>query len=112
MDPKLTSNLRLQTLVYQNVRAKGWLICQNPVAANRKPAEKRVKGFVPTSVAHDARIFSFGERDWMVSSGLDCRLEITSVIFITTCNKLARLLDKTQVWQIIPKRGCLVFPYP
>ncbi len=76
VDSKLTSNLRIQTLVYQEVRARFGLSANltvravNRVAANRKTAKKDnkpVKDFSPTSVDYDARIFSFREKDWMVS---------------------------------------------
>jgi IS605 OrfB family transposase len=76
VDPKMTSNLRIQTLVYQDVRAKFGLSANltvraiNRVAANRKTAKKErkpVKAFAPTSVDYDARIFSFREKNWTVS---------------------------------------------
>jgi IS605 OrfB family transposase len=76
VDPKMTSNLRIQTLVYHDVRERFGLSANltvraiNRVAANRKTARKDkrpVKAFAPTSVDYDARIFSFREKDWTVS---------------------------------------------
>jgi transposase len=72
----MTSNLRIQTLVYQDVRARFGLSANltvraiNRVSANRKTAKKDkkpVNTFAPTSVDYDARIFSFRENDWTVS---------------------------------------------
>lgn len=68
--------MRLQTLMYQNVRARfglsANLTCQVMirVAGNRKAAKatkSTIKTFRPTSIGYDARIFSFRERDWTAS---------------------------------------------
>ena len=73
---KLTNKVRIQGLVYQDVRTKFGLSANlairaiNRVAANRKTALKnrsKVKNFKPTSIDYDARIFAFREKDEEVS---------------------------------------------
>ncbi|ACK73014.1 transposase, IS1341 family [Gloeothece citriformis PCC 7424] len=73
---KLTNKTAMQSLVYQDVRAKFGLSSNlaiqalRRVCANRKTAKqkgRKVKEFSPTSVSYDARIFSFKESDWTVS---------------------------------------------
>jgi IS605 OrfB family transposase len=72
----LTNRIKLQALVYQDVRERFGLSANltiqavRRVAANRKTARQKgrpVKGFAPTSVSYDQRIFSFREKDWTVS---------------------------------------------
>ena len=74
--PNLTNELAIQSLVYQDVRAKFDLSAQlaihaiRRVAGNRKTAKKDnkpVKAFQPTSATYDVRTFSFREKDWTVS---------------------------------------------
>jgi putative transposase len=74
--PNLMNELAMQSLVYQDVRAKFGLSAQlaihaiRRVSGNRKTAKKDgkpVKSFAPTSATYDARIFSFREKDWTVS---------------------------------------------
>jgi putative transposase len=76
VDPKLTNNVRIQTLVYKQVREQFGLSANlairaiNRVAGNRKTAkkdDKPVLKFKPTSADYDARIFAFRESDWTVS---------------------------------------------
>nr|WP_254658188.1 transposase [Pleurocapsa sp. PCC 7327] len=66
----------MQSLVYQDVRARFGLSSQlaihaiRRVSGNRKTAKQKgkpVKEFRPTSVTYDARTFSFRESDWTVS---------------------------------------------
>lgn len=73
---KMTNKTAMQSLVYQDVRAKFGLSSNlaiqaiRRVCANRKTAfqkGKKVKEFSPTSVSYDARIFSFRQEDWTVS---------------------------------------------
>ena len=73
---KLTNRTVMQSLVYQDVRAKFGLSANlaiqaiRRVCANRKTAQqkaRKVKEFSPTSISYDARIFSFREDDWTVS---------------------------------------------
>lgn len=73
---KLSNKVRIQGLVYQDVRAKFGLSANlairaiGRVAANRKTALKdhsTVKNFEPTSIDYDARIFAFREKDESVS---------------------------------------------
>lgn len=73
---KITNNVRIQTLVYDDVRTKFGLSANlairaiNRVAGNRKTAKKDnkpVQSFKPTSADYDARIFSFREKDWTAS---------------------------------------------
>ena len=80
VDPKLTNNVRIQTLVYKGVRAQFGLSANlairaiNRVAGNRKTAkkdDKLVLKFKPTSADYDARIFAFRESDWTVSLTLN-----------------------------------------
>jgi transposase len=74
--PSLMNELAIQSLVYQDVRAKFGLSSQlaihaiRRVAGNRKTAKKDgkpLKGFKPTSATYDVRTFSFREKDWTVS---------------------------------------------
>jgi len=76
LDSKITNNVRIQTLIYQDVRQQFHLSANlavraiNRVAAERKSAKKdnrQVKEFKPTSVDYDARIFSFREKDRTIS---------------------------------------------
>lgn len=80
VDPKLTNNVRIQTLVYSVVREQFGLSSNlairaiNRVAGNRKTAKKDNKpvlNFKPKSADYDARIFSFREKDWTVSLTLN-----------------------------------------
>ncbi len=80
VDPKLTNNVRIQTLVYKQVREQFGLSANlairaiNRVAGNRKTAKKDHKPvlkFKPTSADYDARIFAFRESDWTVSLTLN-----------------------------------------
>lgn len=68
VNPKLTNNVRIQTLIYESVREQFGLASNlairaiNRVASNRKTAkkdDKPVLKFQPTSADYDARIFSF-----------------------------------------------------
>ncbi len=76
VDPKLVNNVRVQTLIYHQVRSQFDLSANLTVraiarvCANRKTAKlknKPVKEFGPTSADYDARIFAFREKDWSVS---------------------------------------------
>lgn len=80
VDPKLTNNFWIQTLVYKQVREQFGLSANlairaiNRVAGNRKTAkkdDKPVLKFKPTSVDYDARIFAFRESNWTVSLTLN-----------------------------------------
>ncbi len=80
IDPKLTNNVRIQTLVYKQVREQFGLSANlairaiNRVAGNRKTAkkdDKPVLRFKPTSADYDARIFAFRESDWTASLTLN-----------------------------------------
>lgn len=73
---KLTNELAMQSLVYQDIRARFGLSAQlaihavRRVSGNRKAAKQKGKPvgkFAPTSATYDARIFSFREKDWTVS---------------------------------------------
>ncbi|MCY7277067.1 MAG: transposase [Phormidesmis sp. CAN_BIN44] len=74
--PQITSKTTIQTLVYQDIRARFGLsanqavrVCAR-VGANRKTAKQKgkpVQSFKPTSADYDARIFAFREKDWTVS---------------------------------------------
>jgi IS605 OrfB family transposase len=66
----------MQSLVYNDVRARFGLSAQmaihaiRRVSGNRKTAKqknKSVKKFAPTSATYDVRTFSFREKDWTVS---------------------------------------------
>lgn len=72
----LTNELAMQSLVYNEVRARFGLSSQlaihaiRRVAGNRKTAYLKgtpVKGFAPTSATYDVRTFSFREKDWTLS---------------------------------------------
>ena len=76
VNPSLTNELAMQSLVYHNVRALFGLSSQQTilavrrVAANRKTAREKgkpVRKFAPTSATYDERVFSFREHDWTVS---------------------------------------------
>lgn len=74
--PGITSKTTIQTLVYQDIRARFGLsanqavrVCAR-VGANRKTTKfkgETVKSFSPTSADYDARIFDFREKDQTVS---------------------------------------------
>jgi len=73
---KLTNELAMQSLIYQEVRARFGLSAQlaihaiRRVSGNRKTAKQKgkpVKEFRPTSATYDVRTFSFREKDWTVS---------------------------------------------
>ena len=74
--PGLTNEQAIQSLVYNDVRARFGLSSQlaiqavRRVAGNRKTAKRKdkpVKQFAPTSANYDERVFSFREHDWTVS---------------------------------------------
>ena len=74
--PGLVNEQAMQSLVYNDVRAKFGLSSQlaihavRRVASNRKTAkqkDKPVRSFAPTSATYDERVFSFREHDWTVS---------------------------------------------
>lgn len=74
--PNLVNEQAMQSLVYNDVRARFGLSAQlaihavRRVAGNRKQAlqkDKRVRKFAPTSANYDDRVFSFREQDWTVS---------------------------------------------
>jgi putative transposase len=76
IDSKLVNNVRIQTLIYSQVRSQFDLSANLTiraiarVSANRKAAKlsnKPVKDFRPTSADYDARIFAFREKDWAAS---------------------------------------------
>lgn len=76
VDSKLTNNVRIQSLVYEQVRQQFDLSANlairaiNRVAGNRKTAKhkgKPVQDFNPTSVDYDARIFAYNEKNQTVS---------------------------------------------
>lgn len=76
VDPKLTNNVRIQALTYEQIREQFGLSANlairaiNRVAGNRKTAKhqgKPVKEFKPTSADYDARIFAYREKDSSVS---------------------------------------------
>ncbi len=76
VDPKLTNNVRIQSLVYEQIREQFDLSANlairaiNRVAGNRKTAKQKgrpVKDFKPTSVDYDARIFAYNEKNQTVS---------------------------------------------
>lgn len=80
VDPKLVNNVRIQTLIYNQVRSQFDLSANltiraiNRVSANRKTAKlknKPVKDFRPTSADYDARTFAFREKDWSASVTLN-----------------------------------------
>src|SRR5262245_370313 len=74
--PHITNRVRMQAMVYYELRAQFGLSANltqqavRRVSANRKAAKtlgSEVKTFASTSVEYDARVFSFRERDWTVS---------------------------------------------
>lgn len=74
--PKLTNNVRIQALTYEQIREQFSLSANlairaiNRVAGNRKTAKHKnrpVKEFKPTSADYDARIFAYREKDQTVS---------------------------------------------
>jgi IS605 OrfB family transposase len=96
--PGITSKTTIQSLVYQDIRAKFGLsanqavrVCAR-VGANRKAAKakgKPVRKFAPTSADYDARIFDFREKDRTVSlTLLGCREHIPVVLANYQAGKL------------------------
>jgi len=86
----ITSKTTIQSMVYQDIRARFGLsanqavrVCAR-VGANRKTAKVKgeiVKKFSPTSADYDARIFDFREKDKTVSlTLLGCREHIPVVL--------------------------------
>lgn len=76
IDPKLTNQIAVQSLIYKEAREYSGLSAQmtihaiRRVCANRKTSKQKdrpVKGFAPTSATYDARTFTFREKDWSVS---------------------------------------------
>lgn len=76
LEPKLTNEIAMQSLIYQSVRSKFALPSQlaihavRRVSGNRKTAKQKnrpVKRFAPTSITYDARSFTFREKDWTAS---------------------------------------------
>ena len=76
VDPKMTNSVRIQTLVYEDIRVKFRLSANlavraiNRVAGNRKTAKQQgeqVKAFKPNSADYDARIFAYREKEQSVS---------------------------------------------
>jgi IS605 OrfB family transposase len=76
VDPKLTNNVRIQALTYEQIREQFGLSANlairaiNRVAGNRKTAKHKnrpVKDIAPTSADYDARIFAYREKDQTVS---------------------------------------------
>ena len=76
VDPKLTNNVRIQALTYEQIREQFGLSANlairaiNRVAGNRKTARQKgkpAKEFKPTSADYDARIFAYREKDQTVS---------------------------------------------
>jgi IS605 OrfB family transposase len=74
--PGLANEQAMQSLVYNDVRARFGLSSQlaiqavRRVAGNRKTAKQKgkpVRKFAPTSATYDERVFSFREHDWTVS---------------------------------------------
>lgn len=74
--PGLVNEQAIQSLVYNDVRARFGLSSQlaihavRRVASNRKTAKQKnkpVRKFAPTSASYDERVFSFREPDWTVS---------------------------------------------
>jgi IS605 OrfB family transposase len=72
----LTNEIAMQSVIYQDVRAKFGLPSQlaihaiRRVSGNRKTAKSKgdkVKSFAPTSVTYDIRTFQLREKDWTVS---------------------------------------------
>jgi len=76
VSPAITNRVKIQSQVYQDLRAYYGLsanqavrVCAR-VGANRKTAKQKgkpVKSFKPMSADYDARIFAFREKDWTVS---------------------------------------------
>lgn len=73
---KLTNQIAVQSLIYQEARAHSSLSAQmtihaiRRVCANRKTAKQKgfkVKKFASTSATYDARTFTFKETEWLVS---------------------------------------------
>jgi len=76
VEPKLTNELAMQSLVYHDVRARFGLPAQlaihaiRRVSSNRKTAKQKnkpVTKFAPTSATYDQRTFNLREKDWTVS---------------------------------------------
>ncbi|WP_448561750.1 RNA-guided endonuclease InsQ/TnpB family protein [Trichothermofontia sp.] len=79
VNPKLVNNVRVQILIYHQVKSQFDLSANltiraiASVCANRKTAKlknKPVKDFRPTSADYDTRIFAFREKDWSASLSL------------------------------------------
>jgi len=73
VDPKIKGKIRIQHMVYRDVRNKFELSANlairaiTQVASNRKTAgENRIKEFKPTNVDYDQRIFQYREADEQV----------------------------------------------
>lgn len=90
VQPGITSKTTIQSLVYNDIRAKFGLsanqavrVCAR-VGANRKAAKTKgetVEEFNPTAADYDARIFAFREKDWSVSlTLLGCREHLPMVV--------------------------------
>lgn len=76
INSKLTNNVRIQSLVYKQIRQQFDLSANlairaiNRVSGSRKTAKQKgrpVKDFKPTSVDYDARIFAYNEKNQTVS---------------------------------------------
>jgi putative transposase len=76
LEPHLTNEIAMQSLIYQDVRARFGLSSQmaihaiRRVSSNRKTAKQKgftVEKFSPTSATYDQRTFSLRESDWSVS---------------------------------------------
>lgn len=74
VDPKIKGKIRIQCLIYQDVRENFGLSSNltiraiNRVASNRKTAGKdKIDEFRPTSIDYDQRIFQYREADEQVS---------------------------------------------
>lgn len=74
--PGLVNEQAMQSLVYNDIRARFSLSAQlaihavRRVASNRKTAKQKnkpVRKFAPTSANYDERVFSLQEHDWTVS---------------------------------------------
>ena len=92
--PGLVNEQAIQSLVYNDVRARFGLSSQlaihtaRRVASNRRTAKqkgKSVRKFAPTSATYDERVFSFGNMTgqypcacWQVGLGLSLPSAITS----------------------------------
>jgi len=77
LEPNLTNEIAMQSVIYQDVRARFGLSSQmaihaiRRVSSNRKTAKQKgftVEKFSPTSATYDQRTFSFRESDWSVAA--------------------------------------------